>query len=160
MTARQPRAQSAPGADATAQEVWLMMSDLVLDHERRGKVTEALGMSFSRARAVRYVARRPMSMKELASALNIDPPNVTVLVDELESQGIVRRRPHPTDRRAKIVEATRKGKSLARTANDILASPPPPLAKLDGEDLATLRRILGLIAQDRHGSEGRPPLRH
>jgi DNA-binding MarR family transcriptional regulator len=160
MTARQPKTQSAPGADATAQEVWLMMSDLVLDHERRRQVTEALGMSFSRARAVRYVARQPMSMKELASALNIDPPNVTVLVDELESQGLVRRQPHPTDRRAKIVKATRKGKSLARTANDILASPPPPLAELDAEDLATLRRILGAIAQDQRGGEGRPPPRH
>jgi DNA-binding MarR family transcriptional regulator len=101
-----------------------------------------------------------MSMKELASALNIDPPNVTVLVDELESQGLVRRQPHPTDRRAKIVKATRKGKSLARTANDILASPPPPLAELDAEDLATLRRILGAIAQDQRGGEGRPPPRH
>lgn len=157
MTARQPKAESAPGADATAREVWLMMSDLVLDHERRRKVTDALGLSFSRARAVRYIARQPMSMKELASALNIDPPNVTVLVDELESQGLVRRRPHPTDRRAKLVEATRKGKALARTANDILASPPPPLAELDAKDLATLRRILGLIAEDRRGSEGRPP---
>ena len=160
MTARQPNAQSVPGADATAQEVWLMMSDLVLDHERRRQVSEALGMSFSRARAVRYVARQPMSMKALASALNVDPPNVTVLVDELESQGLVRRQPHPTDRRARIVEATRKGKSLARIANDILASPPPPLAELDAEDLATLRRILGLIAQDRRGREGRPPPRH
>lgn len=160
MTARLPKAQPTSSADATAREVWLMMSDLVLDHERRRNVTEALGMSFSRARAVRYIARQPMSMKELASALNVDPPNVTVLVDELESQGLVRRQPHPTDRRAKIVRATRKGKSLARTANDILASPPPPLAELDAEDLATLRRILGLIAQDQPGGQERPTPRH
>ena len=92
----------------------LVMSDLVFDHERRRKVTEALGMSFGRARAVRRVARWPLSMSELVAALNIDPPNATVLVDELESQALVRRRPHPTDRRVKLVEATRKGKSLAR----------------------------------------------
>ena len=68
-----------------------------------------------------------MSMKELASALQHRPAE-RVLVDELESRGFVRRQPHPTDRRAQFVVATRKGKSLARTANDILASPPPPLA--------------------------------
>ena len=67
------------------------MYDLVLDHERRREVSEALGLSFSRARAVRRVARGPMSMSELAAALGIDPPNATVLVDELEAQGLVRR---------------------------------------------------------------------
>jgi DNA-binding MarR family transcriptional regulator len=155
MSTRRQRAQSTPEADAIAREVWLMMSDLVLDNERRRKVTEALGISFSRARAVRYVTRQPMSMKELADALNIDPPNATVLVDELESQGLVRRRAHPTDRRAKIVEATRRGKSLARTANDILATPPSALADLDTDDLEALRRILGTIAQRRRGEARR-----
>ena len=90
------------------------MSDLVLDNGRRRQVSEALGMSFGRTRAIRRLARRPMPMGELAAMLGMDPPNVTVLVDDLEAQGLVRRRPHPTDRRAKLVEATRKGKALAR----------------------------------------------
>ena len=152
MSARQPKRSSETAADAAAREAWLAMSDLVLDHERRRKVTEALGMSFGRARAVRRVARRPLSMGELAAALDIDPPNATTLVDELESQGLVQRRPHPTDRRAKLVEATRKGKSLARTANNILATPPAALAGLSAEDLDTLRRILTSIARDRNGN--------
>ena len=80
---------------ATSREVWLLMNDLVLDNERRREVSEALGMSFSRARAVRRVARRPMSMSELAAALGIDPPNATVLVDELEGLRLVRRGPIP-----------------------------------------------------------------
>ena len=62
-----------------------------------------------------------MSMGELAAALGIDPPNATVVVDDLEALGLVRRRPHPTDRRAKLVEATRKGKELARRADAILS---------------------------------------
>jgi DNA-binding MarR family transcriptional regulator len=118
------------------------MSELVLDHERRRQVSDALGISFSRARAVRRLARRPMSMGELAAALGIEPPNATVLVDELESLGLVRRRPHPTDRRAKLVEATRKGKTMARRADDILATPPPALGALSTDELETLRRIL------------------
>jgi DNA-binding MarR family transcriptional regulator len=129
-----------------AREVWLLVNDLVLDNLRRREVSEALGMSFGRARALRRLARRPMPMGELAAALDIDPPNATGLVDDLESEGLARRRPHPTDRRAKVVEATRKGKDLARRADAILATPPPGLSALSTEDLAALRRILETVA--------------
>ncbi len=129
-----------------ARDVWLTMSDLVLDQTRRREVTEALGMSFGRTRAVRRLARGPMSMRELAAALGIDPANATGLVDDLEAQGLVRRGPHPTDRRAKVVAATRKGKALARRADEILGTPPPALGALSAEDLATLQRILGGLA--------------
>jgi DNA-binding MarR family transcriptional regulator len=131
---------------ATAREVWLLMSDLVLDNERRREVADALGMSFGRARTVRRLARRPMSMGELAAALGIEAPNATVVVTDLESQGLVRRRPHPTDGRAKLVEATRKGKELARRADAILATPPPALGELSAEDLDALRGILRRVA--------------
>ena len=129
-----------------AREVWLLMSDLVLDNTRRREVSEALGMSFGRARAVRLLARQSLSMRELAAALGIEAPNATVVVDDLESSGLVRRRPHPTDRRAKLVEATRKGKALARRADAILATPPASLSALDASELETLRRILARVA--------------
>jgi DNA-binding MarR family transcriptional regulator len=125
-----------------AHEVWLLMNDLVLDNQRRREVSEAAGMSFGRTRAIRRVARRPMSMGELAGMLGIDPPNATALVADLESQGLVRRKPHPTDGRAKVVEATRKGKALAGRVEAILAKPPPELSGLSSEDLEALRRIL------------------
>jgi DNA-binding MarR family transcriptional regulator len=125
-----------------AREVWLLMTDVVLDNTRRREVADALGMSFGRARAIRRLARRPMSMRELAEAMDIDPPNATVLVADLEAQGLVKRKPHPTDGRAKVVEATRKGRALARKADAILATPPPALSELPAEDLETLRRIL------------------
>jgi DNA-binding MarR family transcriptional regulator len=146
---------------ATAREAWLLMSDLVLDNQRRREVSEAVGMSFGRTRAVRRVARRPMSMRELADALGMDPPNATVLVDDLESRGLVRRRPHPTDGRAKVVEATRKGKELARRADAILATPPPRLSALGAGELETLRRILESVAvgSHPHASRRRGPVR-
>src|SRR3954466_15330717 len=103
---------NAPPA-ATPREVWSLMSDLVLDNQRRREVADAVGISFGRARALRRLARRPMSMGELAAALEIDPANATTVVNELEAMGRVRRQPHPTDRRAKLVEPTRKGRALA-----------------------------------------------
>ena len=135
-------AEDQDAASATSREVWLLMSDLVLDNQRRREVAEAVGVSFGRTRAVRRLVRQPMSMGELAAALGIDPPNATVVVDDLESLGLVRRRPHPTDRRAKVVEATRKGKETARRADEILGTPPAALSALSPDDLEGLRRIL------------------
>jgi DNA-binding MarR family transcriptional regulator len=73
-----------------------------------------------------------------------------VLVDDLESLGLVRRRPHPTDRRAKVVEATRKGKTMARQADDILRTPPPALSDLSADDLEALQRILTTITASKN----------
>src|SRR4029079_5379394 len=134
------------GWRAGARGVWVRMSDLVLDNTRRREVSEALGMSFGRTRAIRMLARGPMSMTELAAALGIDKTHATGAVSELESQGLVRRRPHPTDGRAKVVEATRRGKELARRADAILATPPAGLSALGADELATLRRILDSVA--------------
>jgi DNA-binding MarR family transcriptional regulator len=142
------RDDKAGGGDAA--EVWLAMQDLVLDNSRRREVSEALGISFARVRAVRRIARRPMSMGELAAALTVDPPNATTLVDDLESLGLVRRRPHPDDRRTKLAEATPKGRTLARRADEILATPPQALAGLSPKRLETLRRILSQMTE---GSE-------
>jgi DNA-binding MarR family transcriptional regulator len=138
--AEDPAPRDPPSADARA--VWLLMSDLVLDHDRRREVSDALGISFARARAIRRLARQPLSMSELAATLGIDAPNATVVVDDLESLGLAQRRPHPTDRRAKLVEVTRKGKQMARRADAILATPPPTLTALSREDLQALRQIL------------------
>ena len=74
--------------------------------------------------------------------MEIDPANATAVVDDLEALSLARRRPHPTDRRAKLVEATRKGKDMARRADAILATPPAGLSALSTEDLEALRRIL------------------
>lgn len=126
----------------SSREAWLLMSDLVLAQGRRRDVAESLGLSFSKTRALRQLARQPMSMGELASALGIEPANTTGLVDDLESRELVRRQPHPTDRRAKIVEATRKGKTMARRADEILSTPPPALDALDPEDLTAIVSIL------------------
>jgi DNA-binding MarR family transcriptional regulator len=109
-------------------------------------------MSFGRSRALRRLAQRPMTMSELAAAAEMDAPYTTVVVDDLEARGLVRRRPHPTDRRAKLVEATPRGKTLARRADSILATPPPALGALASGELETLLRILSDITAHAHRS--------
>lgn len=133
---------AAPPEPDLAREVWLLMSDLVLDHERRRDVSQAVGLSFARTRAVRRVAEQPLTMGELAEMLGVDRPNLTGVVDDLERRGLVQRVAHPTDRRAKLVQATPDGQELARRADEILASPPPGLGKLAPRELAVLRDLL------------------
>jgi DNA-binding MarR family transcriptional regulator len=133
-------------APQSASEVWLAMSDLVLDRLRRRAVSDATGLSFGKSRALRRLARRPMSMGELADALDIEKPNATTVVAELEAAGLVQRRPHPTDGRAKLAELTARGRRLARRADEILAEPPPGLAALSPDELATLAQILVRIS--------------
>ena len=88
-------------------------------------------------------------MGELAALLGVDPPNLTTVVDDLEGAGLVERRAHPTDRRAKIVVATAAGAALARRAEQILERPPVGLSELPAGDLETLERILSRVRRDR-----------
>ena len=73
---------------------------------------------------------------------------------DLESQGLVSRRPNPDDGRAKLVEATAKGKKLAKKADAILATPPAALSDLSDDDLETLRRILANVADPQFTPDG------
>lgn len=134
--------------DRIASEAWQSMADLVLNNERRREVSEQVGLSFGKIRALRRIARRPMPMSELASLLTVDPPNLTSLVDDLEGAGLVERQAHPTDRRVKLVVATAEGAALAHEADEILARPPASLCGLPAGDLRDLVRILGQLHGD------------
>jgi DNA-binding MarR family transcriptional regulator len=54
----------------------------------------------------------PVPMRELARRLNCDPSNITLLGDQLEAVGLVRRQPDPTDGRRRVLVLTDKGLAL------------------------------------------------
>ena len=134
--------------DRAAREAWRAMADLVLDNERRRDVSEQVGLSFGKIKALRRIADRPMSMRELAGILGVDPPNLTPVVDDLERAGLVERQAHLTDRRVKLVVATPQGAALAHRANEILARPPAALSDLPADELESLVGILGRVRQE------------
>jgi DNA-binding MarR family transcriptional regulator len=131
-----------PAREEALGAIWQAMSRLVSDNERRRQVADRAGLSFGKLRALRRIAVRPMSMRDLAALLTVDPPNLTPVVDDLERAGLVERLPHPTDRRIKLVTATERGLAIAHQAQALLDEPPVQLASLDDNDLATLARIL------------------
>jgi DNA-binding MarR family transcriptional regulator len=51
-------------------------------------------------------------MRELARRLDCDPSNITLLVDQLEAVGLVRRQPDPTDGRRRVLTLTDSGLAL------------------------------------------------
>ncbi len=87
----------------------------------------------------------PASMRALAEAWQCDASNVTWLVDQLESRGLVERRISPTDRRVKTVVLTETGRDLRDKVETHMRTAPPELLTLDGSDLAVLVRVLQKI---------------
>ncbi|MBO2446395.1 MarR family transcriptional regulator [Actinomadura barringtoniae] len=123
----------------------------VLLHERgdyRREVTEALGMSFFRIKALRRIAKGPIALRDLAELLLTDRPYTSLVVDDLATRGLVERTPNPADRRSKLVTLTEAGAEVVAEAERILGSPPPIVYELPPEDLAALDRIVARMVED------------
>jgi DNA-binding MarR family transcriptional regulator len=135
-----------------ATSAWQSMRSLVLDlHDRRVAVSDAIGMSYLRAKALRQLVRGPLPMRELAIAVVIDAPYTTVIVDDLETRGLVQRQVNPVDRRSKLVRITPAGRAVARRAERIQSAPPAALAALTADELATLERTLRRLVEESGG---------
>ncbi len=57
-----------------------------------------------------------VSQRDLAGTLGLDPSQVVLLVDELQTAGLVERRPSPADRRTRLVVATGRGREVRESA--------------------------------------------
>ena len=60
----------------------------------------------------------PQPMGSLAMHLGLPKSNITALVDDLEAEGVLRRKQDPTDRRVTLLELTAKGHSLCEREFD------------------------------------------
>jgi DNA-binding MarR family transcriptional regulator len=105
------------------------------------------GVSYARMRLLGALhCGGPKIMSGISDELGVTRRNITALVDALEEEGLVRRRPHPTDRRATVIELTGKG---ARTMNTLYdehrRSVAELFAELSDEDRRELVRLLGLL---------------
>jgi DNA-binding MarR family transcriptional regulator len=69
-----------------------------------------------------YFRTGSLPLNQLGKALQIHQTSITSLVDRLEKQGLIRRTPHPTDRRSTIAEITPSGRALTAKAIELLNS--------------------------------------
>jgi DNA-binding MarR family transcriptional regulator len=76
------------------------------NHARSGPC----GVSYPRLRLLGALhTMGPMVMSSLSTELGVTARNITALVDGLEGEKLVSRRPHPTDRRATMIALTARG---------------------------------------------------
>lgn len=92
------------------------------------------------------VFRGPLTLGELAAAEQVRSATMSGIVNGLEADGLVRRRPHAADGRAVQVEATAAGRRLLQRARTRrIERVAAKLADLSDEELALLRRAGELL---------------
>src|SRR5580704_14369213 len=95
-----------PATPDTASLVWTARRDFVTGQDRRRALHAALDLGPAKIELLIKLADGPMTLREIARAVEVDPPAATVGVDKLEARGLVRRTPHPDDNRRKLVHLT------------------------------------------------------
>jgi DNA-binding MarR family transcriptional regulator len=94
-------------------------------------------LSFSRA------GRLPMRV--MGDRLQLHPTSVTNIVDRLQADGLVRRVPHPTDRRATLVEITDSGRAVFEDATKAVTDVDFGLSGLSPDEEAQLTGLLSRV---------------
>jgi len=114
---------------------------------RAAEEDRAAGLSRARLSALSVVVfRGPLTLGELATAEGVRSATMTGIVNGLESDGLVRRRPHGRDKRSVNIEATGAGRRLldrarARRIDHVVSK----LDDLSDDDLELLARAAELL---------------
>ena len=148
--------------------VGFSLSQVGLETSRQfGEVVGALGLE-PRHFAVLHAVQRDVDQAQQAigDLLAIPASTMVAIVDHLEAEGLLERRPHPSDRRARILHLTKRGETLlAKAQAEATLQEVRICAGLEpserAELLALLRRIsinlgVSLSALPDRGSGERP----
>ena len=118
-------------------------------HTRTAELLGSIGLTPALFAILNVIgAREGAIQQELGAALGIDRSTMVSLIDQLESAGLANRRPSATDRRARQIAITPKGRRLLAQARDLIAQVEDEvLGGLSTEErdrlLALLRQALG-----------------
>ncbi len=143
---KDPSMESSPAADAPVAEFagQLLFRLWRASHTRFADALESLGLTTALFALLNYLGPHEGAIQqEIGAAMGIDPSTMVSLIDQLEKAGLAKRRPRPTDRRAREVVITAKGRRVLERAR-ILA------IEAEGEVLRGLneserRRLLTLL---------------
>jgi DNA-binding MarR family transcriptional regulator len=122
-------------------------------HTRVAEALDSIGLTPALFGVLNVLGvRNGAIQQELGSAMGIDPSTMVSLIDQLESAGLARRRPHPEDRRARQVSITPKGRRLLQRARDVAFEAEDEV--LGGLTTAERRELLMLL---RRALDSAPP---
>src|SRR5882672_4658731 len=94
--------------------LWKAASAVQAYAEKSISGLEMCGSDFAVLEAVLH--KGPLPVNEIGKKVQLTSGSITVAVDRLETRGLVERRAHGTDRRAKIVHLTKEGRKLITRA--------------------------------------------
>ncbi|HEY8544504.1 MAG TPA: MarR family transcriptional regulator [Acidimicrobiales bacterium] len=104
-----------------------MVTSIMRAHQvLMGRVDRALAglhLSFARYEVLMlllFSRKGALPLGKVGARLQVHPASVTNAVNRLEADGLLRRVPHPTDRRTTLAEITPEGRELARRATEAL----------------------------------------
>jgi DNA-binding MarR family transcriptional regulator len=83
------------------------------------------GLTFARYEALvllTFSSRGSLPMRVMGERLQLHPTSVTNIVDRLEADGMVKRTPHPTDRRTTLAEITEAGRERRKAATEAVTA--------------------------------------
>ncbi len=110
------------------------------------------GTTPARARVLDLLRREgPQTMHQVSRSLHVTPRNVTKLVDHLETSDLVRRTPHPTDRRATGLQLTSQGRHLAEIFQQQSPRLEEAFAVLDPKQQEQLAEMLETLTRHLQG---------
>jgi DNA-binding MarR family transcriptional regulator len=93
---------------------------------------------------IRALAEAPLELTALADRLGVTKQAAIKVVDEMEARGFLNRQPHPSDRRAKHLTLTAKGRAVREAALAESHRMEAELrAALGDADVEAFRRVLG-----------------
>ena len=111
----QARAEHGPGFDAAPLTLALLLHRVAAAFRSAESFElEALRLTRTGFNVLMVLHRSPtpMAMREIATAIAVQPPNLTAAVRELEQRRLVQRRHDATDKRSQLVETSRQGELL------------------------------------------------
>ena len=106
------------------------------------------GLTFARYEALvllTFSRRGSLPMRVMGERLQLHPTSVTNIVDRLQAKGLVRRLPHPSDRRTTLVEITEEGRVRMTEATKVLNELDFGLVGLTEDQAAQLTALLGRV---------------
>src|SRR5207302_1173405 len=119
--------------------------------EKSNSELEMCGSDFAVLEALLH--KGPLPINEIGKKVLLTSGSITVAVDRLETKGLVERRAHGTDRRARIVHLTKTGKKLitrayADHAADMERLASASLTRAERKALIRLLKKIGYEAAD------------
>jgi len=136
-----------PGGAAMAAATSIMRAQQIV----LAQVDDALkpfDLTFARYEALvllTFSRTGSLPLGKMGERLMIHPTSVTNIVDRLESQELVRRVPHPTDRRTTLCEVTSDGRERVEKATAAVTTVDLGVTGLSDREVEQLTRLLAKL---------------